>query len=95
MRKLQTVMDLCMMVQELRNCPQGVFDFFVGRMRGGMGYDTDNRRELVDDPVIELIEQQSVVQQWKLQDGFRHDVLLLRWSTGQPLSRKLLSLGWC
>jgi hypothetical protein len=65
------------MVQKLRNYPQGMFDFFVSGMRGGTGYDTDDRRVLVVDPMIELIEQQSVARQWQLQDRFQHDVLLL------------------
>jgi hypothetical protein len=78
MRELQSMVDLCIVVQELRNRPQGAFDFSVCGTGRGVGYDTDDGGKLIIDPVIEFLEEQSFIRRWGVQARFRHNVLLLR-----------------
>ena len=77
-------MDLRIMVQELRNSQQGAFDFVIAGSRGRTRHDGDKRGEFVDDPVVELVEEQRLLRNGEARDELRHHALLLISNHGEP-----------
>jgi hypothetical protein len=67
-------MDLSVMVQDLRNSPQGAFDVITGGSPRRTRNDGDERADATD-PVVELVEQQRLLDQWEVRNKFRHDAL--------------------